>query len=123
VEAGNNRARHSTGFGGRLALITTMTRVTRIPLLALFFVSAMEFILERARIDLVLMTGALTILLWGGARVAVRVVIALPNAGVATSIERPANILVIGAGGKVSGDKEWNCHYRRRAGRGAITVR
>jgi hypothetical protein len=26
----------------------------------------MEFILERALIDLVLMTGALTILLWGG---------------------------------------------------------
>jgi hypothetical protein len=28
----------------------------------------MEFILERALIDLVLMTGALTILLWGGVR-------------------------------------------------------
>jgi hypothetical protein len=41
-----------------------MTRVKRIPLLALFFVSAMEFILERALIDLALMTGALTILLW-----------------------------------------------------------
>jgi hypothetical protein len=40
--------------------------VKRIPLLALFFVSAMEFILERARIDLVLTTGALAILLWGG---------------------------------------------------------
>jgi hypothetical protein len=43
-----------------------MTRVKRIPLLALFFVSAMEFILEHAWIDLVLMTGALTILLSGG---------------------------------------------------------
>jgi hypothetical protein len=52
-------------FGWRLAVITTITRVTRIPLLALFFVSAMEFILERALIDLVFMTGALTILLWG----------------------------------------------------------
>jgi hypothetical protein len=31
----------------------------------LFFVSAMEFTLERARIDLMLMMGALTILLWG----------------------------------------------------------
>jgi hypothetical protein len=37
-------------------------------LLALFFVSAMEFILERALIDLVLMTGALTILFGGGVR-------------------------------------------------------
>ena len=46
----------------------TMTRVKRIPLLALFFVSAMEFILERAGTDLVLMTGALAILLWGGLR-------------------------------------------------------
>jgi hypothetical protein len=36
--------------------------------LALFFVSAMEFILERAGTDLVLMTGALAILLWGGSR-------------------------------------------------------
>jgi hypothetical protein len=35
------------------------------PLLALFFVSAMEFMRERALIDLVLMTGAFTILLWG----------------------------------------------------------
>jgi len=42
-----------------------MTRVKRIPLLALFFVSAMEFTLERAWIDLVLMMGALMILLWG----------------------------------------------------------
>jgi hypothetical protein len=45
-----------------------MTRVKRIPLLALFFVSAMEFILERAGTDLVLMTGALAILLLGGWR-------------------------------------------------------
>ena len=44
----------------------TMTRVKRIPLLALLFVSAMEFILEHAWIDLVLMTGALMILLWAG---------------------------------------------------------
>jgi hypothetical protein len=35
------------------------TRVKRIPMLVLFFVSAMEFILERAGTDLVLMTGAL----------------------------------------------------------------
>jgi hypothetical protein len=34
-----------------------MTRVKRIPLLTLFFVSAIEFILERALIDLLLMTG------------------------------------------------------------------
>jgi hypothetical protein len=47
-------------------LIATMTRVKRISLLALLFVSAMEFTLERAWIDLVLMMGALMILLWGG---------------------------------------------------------
>jgi hypothetical protein len=50
-------------------LITTMTRQMRIPLLALFFVSAMEFTLERALIDLVLMIGALTILLWGSRKI------------------------------------------------------
>jgi hypothetical protein len=49
-------------------MIRTMTRVKQIPLLALLFVSAMEFILERAVIDLVLMTGALAILLWGESR-------------------------------------------------------
>jgi hypothetical protein len=66
-------------------MIRTMTRVKRIPLLALFFVSAMEFILERAGTDLVLMTGALAVLLWEGRGTrnrevrAVRVVIALPQ--------------------------------------------
>ena len=49
-------------------MIRTMTRVKRIPLLALFFVSAMEFILERAGTDLVLMASALAILLWGASR-------------------------------------------------------
>jgi hypothetical protein len=49
-------------------MIRTMTRVKRIPLLALFFVSAMDFILERAGTDLVLMTGVLAILLWDGSR-------------------------------------------------------
>jgi hypothetical protein len=38
----------------------------RIPLLALFFVSAVEFTMEHAPIDLVLMSGALAILLWDG---------------------------------------------------------
>jgi hypothetical protein len=47
-------------------LITTMSRVMRIPLLALFFISVAEFALEHSRIDLALMTGAFTILLWGG---------------------------------------------------------
>jgi hypothetical protein len=42
--------------------------VTRIPLLALFFVSAVDFSLESARIDLVFMIAALAILLWGGLR-------------------------------------------------------
>jgi hypothetical protein len=49
----------------RLELITTITRVTRIPLLALFFVSVMEFILENAGISLMLMAAALAILLLG----------------------------------------------------------
>jgi len=49
-------------------MMGTLTRVKRIPLLALLFVSAMDFILERARTDLVLMTGVLAILLWGGLR-------------------------------------------------------
>jgi hypothetical protein len=40
--------------------------VKRIPLLALFFVSVVEFAIEHARIDLVLMGAALAILLWGG---------------------------------------------------------
>lgn len=47
-----------------LVVALSVTRVTRIPLLALFFVSVVEFILENARIDLVLMTAALAILLW-----------------------------------------------------------
>jgi hypothetical protein len=67
VEAGNNRTRLGLDWiGWKLALKTTITRVKQIPLLAQFFVSAMEFILHRAGTDLVLMTGALAILLWGG---------------------------------------------------------
>jgi hypothetical protein len=56
------------GFGRRLGLITTMTGVTRIPLLALFFLSVMDFSLDSARIDLLVMTAALAMLLWGGLR-------------------------------------------------------
>jgi hypothetical protein len=42
-------------------------RVTRIALLALFFVSVVGFTLEHARIDLVLVSAsALAILLWNG---------------------------------------------------------
>ena len=37
-------------------------------MLALFFVSAVDFSLDSARIDLVLMISALAILLWGGLR-------------------------------------------------------
>ena len=51
----------------RVELIRTITRVTRIPLLALFFVAVVDFTLDSARIDLVLMTAALTIL-FGGMR-------------------------------------------------------
>jgi hypothetical protein len=56
------------GFGRRRELITTMTRVTRIPLLALFFLSVVDFSLDNARIDLLVMTAALAMLLWGGLR-------------------------------------------------------
>jgi hypothetical protein len=56
------------GFGRRLELITTPTRVTRIPLLALFFLSIVDFSLDNARIDLLVMTAALAMLLWGGLR-------------------------------------------------------
>jgi len=45
-----------------------MTRVTRIPLLALFFLSVMDFSLDSARIDILVMTAALAMLLWGGLR-------------------------------------------------------
>jgi hypothetical protein len=55
-------------FDRRVELITTIARVTRIPLLALFFVSVVDFSLDSARIDLVVMTAALVILLWGGLR-------------------------------------------------------
>jgi hypothetical protein len=55
-------------FGQRLELKTTMTRVTRIPLLALFFLSVVDFSLDNARIDLLVMTAALAMLLWGGLR-------------------------------------------------------
>ena len=60
-----------TGFGWRfdmISMIRTMTRVKRIPVLALFIVSAMEFILERAGTNLVVVTGALAILLWEASR-------------------------------------------------------
>jgi hypothetical protein len=56
------------GFGRRLELITTMTRLTRIPLLALLFLSVVDFSLDNARIDLLVMTAALAMLLWGGLR-------------------------------------------------------
>ncbi len=46
-------------------MITTLTRVTRIPLPALFFVSVVAFTLDNAGIDLVLMAAVLAILFWG----------------------------------------------------------
>jgi len=49
-------------------VIRTISRVTRIPLLALFFVTVVDFALDSARIDLVLMSAALAILFWGGMR-------------------------------------------------------
>jgi hypothetical protein len=57
---GNNR----TGLGSDWALAGDFG-VTRITLLALFFVSIVGFTLERAQINLVLMSAsALAILLW-----------------------------------------------------------
>ena len=50
----------------RLELITTIRRVTRIPVLALFFVAIVDFGLDSARFDLVVMTAALTIFILGG---------------------------------------------------------
>ena len=49
-------------------MITTITRVTRILVLALLFVSVVDFSLDSARFDLVFMTAALVIFLSGGLR-------------------------------------------------------
>ena len=50
----------------RLELITTIMRVTRIVVLALFFVSVVDFSLDSARFDLVVMIAALAIFFSGG---------------------------------------------------------
>jgi hypothetical protein len=55
-------------LGRRLDLITTITRVTRILVLALFFVSVVDIGLESARSDLVVMTAGLAIFFSGGLR-------------------------------------------------------
>ena len=47
-------------------MITKITRVTRILVLALLFVSVVDFSLDSARFDLVVITAALAILLSGG---------------------------------------------------------
>ena len=52
----------------RLELIATITRLTRILMLALFFVSLADFSLDSARFDLVVMAAALAILLSSGLR-------------------------------------------------------
>jgi hypothetical protein len=52
----------------RLELITTITRVTRILVLALFFVAVVDFSLDSARFDLVVMTAALALFISGGLR-------------------------------------------------------
>jgi hypothetical protein len=52
----------------RLELITTITRVTRILVLALFFVSIVDFSLDSVQFDLVVVTAALAIFLSGGLR-------------------------------------------------------
>jgi hypothetical protein len=48
--------------------MTTITSVTRILLLAFFFVSVADYSLDNARFDLVVMTAALAIFLSGGLR-------------------------------------------------------
>jgi hypothetical protein len=52
----------------RLELITMITRVTRIVLLALLFLSVVDFSLDSAVFDLVVITAALAILFSGGLR-------------------------------------------------------
>jgi hypothetical protein len=52
----------------RLELITTTTRVTRILVLVLLLASVVDFSLDSARFDLVVMTAALAIFLSGGLR-------------------------------------------------------
>ena len=47
-------------------MITTIMRVTRIVVLALFFVSVVDFSLDSARFDLVVMIAALAIFFSGG---------------------------------------------------------
>jgi hypothetical protein len=86
----------------RVELITTISRVTRIPLLAIFFVSVVDFTLDSARIDLVLMTAALAILFWGGNAEALNVgrTIAVcfgysPPPSQASHAHAPPNTLVI----------------------------
>jgi hypothetical protein len=49
-------------------LITTITKVIQILVLALLVVSAVDFSLDSARFDLVVMTAALAIFLSGGLR-------------------------------------------------------
>ena len=49
-------------------MITTITRVTRIPVPALLIVSVVDFSLDSARFDLVVITAALAIFLSGGLR-------------------------------------------------------
>ena len=55
-------------FDRRLELMTMITRVTRILVLALLFASAVDFSLDSARFDLVVVTAALAIFLSGGLR-------------------------------------------------------
>jgi hypothetical protein len=52
----------------RFELITTVTRVIRILVVAVFFVSVVDFSLDNARFDLVVMTAAIAIFLSGGLR-------------------------------------------------------
>jgi uncharacterized membrane protein YbjE (DUF340 family) len=55
-------------FDRRLELITTITRVTRILVLALLFVSVANSSLDSVPFDLVVMAAALAILFSGGLR-------------------------------------------------------
>ena len=49
-------------------MITTITRVMRILVLALFFVAVVDFSLDSARFDFVVMTAALALFISGGLR-------------------------------------------------------
>jgi hypothetical protein len=66
--------------------------VKRIAILALFSFAVVDFILERGRIDLGLMTSTFMILIWRGFRFLRASHASLPNGGRAASKTSPAGV-------------------------------